>query len=56
MELALKSKVEEDIRLEKTTTALRRLSHEMQSPRLAVECSLLSLNHTLLIIRESLAK
>ena len=54
MELALKSKVEEDIRLEKTTNALRRLSHEMQSPRLALECSLLSLN--LLNIRESLAK
>ena len=28
----------------------------MQSPRLAVECSLLSLNHNLLNIRESLAK
>ena len=33
MDLALKFKVEEDIRLEKTTTALRRLSHEMQNPR-----------------------
>ena len=32
-----KFKVEEDVWLEKTTTAQRRLSHEMQSSRLAVE-------------------